>query len=40
MVLQHLYDVDGAKGVHLIEEVLCEAGGWAVVKSSSLFIVA
>jgi hypothetical protein len=40
MVVQYLHDVDGAEGVRLVEEVLCETGGWAVVESTFAFIVA
>jgi hypothetical protein len=41
LVMQHLHDtVDGAKGMCLFMEVLCEAGRLAVVvKGSSVFIV-
>jgi hypothetical protein len=42
VVVQYLHDVvDGAEGVSFFEEVLCEAGGWAVVvEGAFMFVIA
>jgi hypothetical protein len=40
MVMQYLRDVvDGADGVCLVEEVLCETGGWAVVVENTFVLL-
>jgi hypothetical protein len=39
MVMQYLHDVVGAEGVCLVEEVLCETGGWAVVVESTYVLI-
>jgi hypothetical protein len=40
MVVQYMHDVvDGAERVCFVKEVLCEAGGWAIVVEGTFMLV-